>query len=168
MENNEKKPAVSLWAEDIQWDVDTSDIVQNLQECRWQKAAEIVGCDAERWAAFTDSEKEDFVEALGPARRAEILALPSTVEVPEDVWKRQNEDDNAISNWLSDEYEFCHGGYKLKWKMSDERCRELLDKMVAYVGDHSVSLFEQISVLQANGFTSQDLLALGFDEGVLD
>ena len=53
----------------------------------------------------------------------EILAeLPSEVEIPENfVYKNsleENEDEEAllddVSDWLSDEYGFCHDGFSIK------------------------------------------------------
>ena len=43
------------------------------------------------------------------AAAAEFMGLPEEVEIPDSV----GTDEDDISNWLSDEYEFCHKGFTL-------------------------------------------------------
>lgn len=43
----------------------------------------------------------------------ENLDLPTEVDIPDEVVAEQEDYEDAISDWLSDEYGFCHYGYEL-------------------------------------------------------
>lgn len=44
---------------------------------------------------------------------AEVLAsLPTEVEIPQDI--ADTDDDDAISDWLSDTFGFCHFGFSVE------------------------------------------------------
>lgn len=44
---------------------------------------------------------------------AEVLAsLPTEVEIPQDI--ADTDDDDAISDWLSDTFGFCHFGFSIE------------------------------------------------------
>lgn len=41
------------------------------------------------------------------------ITLPQEIQIPDDI---DQSDDDAISDWLSDEFGFCHKGFELIWK----------------------------------------------------
>ena len=93
------------------------------------------------------------------------VSLPSKVLIPEDVFNKYivQGDEDAVTDYLSNTYEFLVQGYDLEYSFSDERTMELLNSLVNFVQiNHSIS--ETIGILRDNDFSYMDMLGLGFDE----
>ena len=102
----------------IQWDIDFNDALERLDEMTDEKAAETLNVRTEEYRKLSEDERHDCAWDLWqhtPAALHAFMGLPDSVDVPEELLKtndRQSRDD-AISDWLSDEYGFCHNGFTL-------------------------------------------------------
>ena len=85
---------------DIICDIDAEDIYGVLDEMNVYKAAEALGIPTLTYANMTTEERHNYAK--------ELMNLPDTVEIPDGMT-----DVDEISEWLSDEYGFCHRGFKL-------------------------------------------------------
>ncbi len=76
-----------------------------------EEASEALGIPKATYANMSTVERHDFAYDSWHHHRTlidEFMGLPDEVEVPEGL-----EDDEDISDWLSDEYGFCHEGFEL-------------------------------------------------------
>lgn len=73
-------------ATEIIWDVDMDDVLNQLEEMSI----------------------DDLIKIIGNERLNAIMCLPNEIEIPEDI-----EDDDAISDYLSDVTNFCHKGFEI-------------------------------------------------------
>ena len=102
----------------IQWDIDVNDALERLDEMTDEKAAETLNMRTEEYRKLSEDARHDCAWDLWrhtPAALYAFMGLPDSVDVPEELLKindRQLRDD-AISDWLSDEYGFCHSGFTL-------------------------------------------------------
>ena len=101
-----------LIAKNIQWDFDIDEVFERLDNMPADKAAEELGIPKEKYANMTTEERHNFAYDLFhhcPAALDEFMGLPDEIEIP-----RELIEDEDISNWLSDEYGFCHEGFELE------------------------------------------------------
>ena len=101
-----------LYACNINWDVDMNDIYSVLDEMTAERAAEALEVPYDRYANMTTEERHQ--EAFDrfrdhPSLISEFMGLPEEVEIPSELAG----DDDAITEWLSDTYEFCIREYAL-------------------------------------------------------
>jgi len=105
-------------ATNIRWDIDFDEVYEKLDEMTYEAAAEAIGVPAETYANMTTEERHDYAYDLfhhSPATLDEFMGLPNEVIIPDELNKPDDEyyvDD--ISDWLSDEYGFCHEGFVLE------------------------------------------------------
>lgn len=106
---------------DIEWDVDFDGIVDTIMEWTPQSVAEVLNNISEKeWIAMNDKEKIDFVydsvyhNGINHELIANIMDLPREVELPFDVDKTNPNWDEEVTDYLTDEYEFSVGGFKLE------------------------------------------------------
>ena len=95
----------------IEWDIDIEDGLCVLDEMTYKDAAEALGISADTYANMTTDEKDEYATEVfekSPSTLIEIVDLPDTVEIPKHL--KNNE---SISDWLSDEFGFCHKGFVL-------------------------------------------------------
>lgn len=104
----------------IKWDVDMDYIYDRLDDMASEEAAESLGISKRIYANMTTSERYDLAYETFHGHDdliAEFMNLPTEVDIPEYLAKdyERNEDGYAedISDWLSDEYEFCNKGFNL-------------------------------------------------------
>ena len=112
---------MKIFATNIEWDVDMASITEAMSELSWREAAKAVDCPPERWAELNDTEKEDFAEEFfreDTAALAKLMKLPTEVEIPGDIADECEEDDD-VSDWLSDTYEFCVKGFVIEQRTFD-------------------------------------------------
>lgn len=109
-------------ATNIKWDVDTEDILAEVDNMSIDKIANIMGIPTDYFNAMTEEEQHNYVLDYvhhTPTSYASFLEdffnLPQEVEIPESLAKQYGEDNFAedISDWLSDTYEYCHGGFEI-------------------------------------------------------
>lgn len=70
----------------IIWDVDMNDVLDQLEEMS----------------------VDDLIKIIGNEHLNSIMCLPNEIEIPEDM-----EDDDAVSDYLSDVTGFCHKGFEI-------------------------------------------------------
>ena len=90
------------------WDIDDEDIYAVIDEMTVYRAAETLGIPTIIYANMTTKERHDYIDDLSRFEKQEIMNLPDEVDIPDDIT-----DEDDISEWLSDEYGFCHLGFKL-------------------------------------------------------
>lgn len=95
----------------IEWDIDIEDGLCVLDEMTYKNAAEALGVSADTYANMTSDERDEYATKVlekSPSTLIEIVGLPDTVEIPKHL-----KDVESISDWLSDEFDFCHKGFSL-------------------------------------------------------
>ena len=98
-------------AVNIQWDIDIDEALLLLDVIEPAQAAKELGISPEKYIAMTTEERHNYTKNIFrhfPKKLEEFMALPKEVEIHPDL---HNEDE--ISEWLSDEYSFCHKGFEL-------------------------------------------------------
>ena len=99
-------------ATDIQWDIDMDEVYEKLDDMSCENASEALGVSYRQYADMTTGERHDLAYDIfrhSPGALFDFLGLPEEVEIPEEVG--DNEED--ISNWLSDTFGYCHEGFGL-------------------------------------------------------
>ena len=99
-------------AKNIHWDIDMECVCDILDEMSAKEAAKALELPYDTYANMTDEEKNDWVYDFfsnRPDALMEFVDLPSEVELPKNLT-----DEDDISDWLSDEYGFCHDGFELE------------------------------------------------------
>ena len=109
-------------AKNIEWDVGAEDILTEVDNMSIDKISNLMGISTDYFNAMTEKEQHDYVLDYvyhTPTFYAKFLKdffnLPQEVEIPESLAKQYSEDNYAeeISDWLSDTYEVCHGGFEI-------------------------------------------------------
>lgn len=98
-----------MLATNIQWDIDIEEVFDILDEMRVEKAAEAIELPYDRYANMTTEERHDYAYDYfhhRPGALDEFMGLPKEVEIPQEL-----NDEEDISDWLSDTYGFCHKGF---------------------------------------------------------
>lgn len=95
----------------IEWEIDVEDGLCVLDEMTCKDAAEALGISADTYANMNSDERDEYATEVfekSPSTLIEIVGLPDTVELPKNL-----KDTESISDWLSDEFGFCHKGFWL-------------------------------------------------------
>jgi hypothetical protein len=95
----------------IQWDIDMEEVYERLDDMTVEAAAEALEIPVKTYANMTTEERHDYAYDKFhhcPAELEEFVGLPLEIEIPEELT-----DDEDISDWLSDEYGYCHKGFEL-------------------------------------------------------
>lgn len=106
------KNVKGLVAYDIQWDVDMDELYEKFDDMSAEKAADILACPKRIYANMNDGERHDLIHDRfhhNMLDSAEFVGLPNEVALPKELI---NEED--ISNYLSDEFGYCHESFSLK------------------------------------------------------
>jgi len=101
-----------LKAINVQWDFDMDEVYEKLDNMIPEKAAEELGIPKDTYGRMATEERHDYAYDLFhhcPASLDEFMGLPDAIAVPAGMT-----DPEDISEWLSDEYGFCHRGFELK------------------------------------------------------
>lgn len=102
-----------LKAYGIKWDVDIREVLEKLDDMSFYQAAEALEIPVDKYANMNTSERHDYAYDYFHHRhdgcKADFVGLPEEVDVPAELT-----DDEDISDWLSDEFGYCHGGFELK------------------------------------------------------
>ena len=103
-------------------------------------------------------------ESDGVTVPQEDLGLPTNIEIDDD--KIESLDEDAVTDWLSNEYGYCVFGYDL-CQVPYTRAIELINSFI----DH-ISVAENISTvieeLSNRGFTKNELLFFNFSQADID
>lgn len=105
---------MATYVYDIKWDVDSDAIARRLEEIGDEEAAKVVRLPYRSYARdFTKEQRLEWAENFfvrHPEVLAELMGLPTEVEVPEDV-----DDFNgySISDWLNETYGFVQNGFSI-------------------------------------------------------
>ena len=100
-----------LKAVDIEWDVDLDEAYELLDSMDDTKAAEIFMINPVVYARMSEEDRHDHAYYCFHHHSvdiAEFVGLPNEVVVPDCL-----DNDEDISDWLSDEYGYCHRGFDL-------------------------------------------------------
>lgn len=107
-------------AYNIDWDVDMEEVYEALDEMDDDEALDLLGISEEPYKNLSLSERHEYVDYLTVGAICDIheklFGLPVEVHIPEDVEHRYHEegdDPEVISDWLSNEYGYCHEGFRL-------------------------------------------------------
>ena len=104
-------------AYNIQWDVDFDEVYEVLSNMTARQGAESLGLPYDTYANMTTSERNDYAYDVFrhcPGALDEFLGLSNEIIIPDTLI-----DDEDISDWLSDEYGYCHNGFECK-EVEDE------------------------------------------------
>ena len=88
------------------------EVFEVIVEMSAKRAAEWFGIPYDRYANMSTEERHDWAyDAFHHNRKslAEFMGLPEEVEIPDSI----ADDEDMITDWLSDEYGFCIEGYSL-------------------------------------------------------
>lgn len=99
-------------AYDIKWNIDMEEVYEKLDDMTCERAASELGIPENIYKNMTTEEKHDYAYDQFRHNRLDLydfMCAPSFVIVPEEM--EYNEE--AISDWLSDTYGWCHTGFKL-------------------------------------------------------
>lgn len=97
----------------IVWNIDMGQIYEKLDEMASEEAAKALGLPKGTYANMTTSERHDYAYETFHGHDtavAEFMGLPTETDIPDDI----GDDEDAISDYLSDEYGFCHKGFSLE------------------------------------------------------
>ena len=130
-----------LKAYDIEWDFDKDQILERIDEAEPKEMAKLIGIPVKKYESLTQEERYDWANDKFrhcPALLDEFMGLPDEVDIPLELV-----DDEDIANWLSDEYGFCHEGFKLKTiarhkipkKIYCPNCGKELIRLEPYIGE---------------------------------
>lgn len=104
----------------IDWDVDIEEVYEALDKMDDDDACDLLGISVEHYKHLSSSERHAYVEYVTDGAICdiyeELFGLPYEIQVPEDVESRYHEegdDPEVISDWLSNEYGYCHEGFNL-------------------------------------------------------
>lgn len=87
------------------WDIDMKQILEKLDNMIVDNAVKTLGISYQTYINMNTSEIHDYVYSMfehNQSAAAEFMGLPEKVEIPDSV----GIDEDDISDWLSDEYEF--------------------------------------------------------------
>lgn len=96
----------------IIWDIDMKQILEKLDDMTADNAVKALQIPYQTFINMSTSEIHDYAYDMfehNQAAATEFMGLPEEVEIPDSV----GTDEDDISDWLSDEYEFCHKGFTL-------------------------------------------------------
>ena len=116
----------NLIAKNIQWDISIDEVNEYLDDISEEKAAELLELPVDRYRNMTEGERHDYTYdciyhngIYNRVRAAEIMGVPEDVKIPEGIYNPED-----ISDWLSDEYGYCHEGFTIGFDSSFEREEE--------------------------------------------
>lgn len=98
-------------AYNIHWDIDIDEALDVLDKMTVTSASKFIEIPERQYENMTTSERHDYAYSYFrhcPGALDDLFGLPETIEIPESIT-----DDDDISDWLSDEYGFCHKGFSL-------------------------------------------------------
>lgn len=105
-----------MQAINIKWDIDIDDVMHALDEMSNRKASEILLCPYKEWTNMAYQDQRKYVEYALQNEQSilnNIMELPDSVVIPKFVYESCSDVYDEVSDWLSDEYGFCHAGFEL-------------------------------------------------------
>ena len=126
--NEYKKDREFRTVSNIMWSPDVEILMEQLENVSEEKAAKAMEIPLDHYKNMTCSERLDYLYDMLRHNRAsdylltEVLDMPSTVVLPEEVVKEaiEDHDDEVISEYLSDKYGFFHEGFTLSEELEAE------------------------------------------------
>ena len=130
-----------LKAYDIWWDFDKDQIFERIDETDSAEMAKIIDITPKQYESLSPEERHDLAYDKFrhcPALLDEFMGLPDEIDIPPELV-----DPEDISDWLSDEYGFCHEGFQLKTvekhkipkKIYCPNCGKELIRLEPYIGE---------------------------------
>jgi len=156
-----KQPS-ALWAKEIEWDIDIADILDRLDEMLYEAAAEALEIPAKQYASMTTAERHDYAYDYFRGQdeaKAGFMGLPTEAKIPDSI---AEDDYDAISDWLSDEYGFCHKKFTVGRKqIFTVRVQEVLRRDVTVEAENADDAEEKVRGMYSNEgivLTSDDFI----------
>ena len=129
------KKAITLKATNIKWDIDIEDGYGKLDEMSVDEASEKLGIPAKTYANMTTSERHDYAFECwhrSEAALAEFMDIDDEMDIPDPT--NPDWDEDTISDYISDESGWCHGGFTLECNLTkDELIEEGLDQLAEII-----------------------------------
>lgn len=99
-------------AYDIEWDIDIEEAFEKLDTMTLEEAAVALDIQLPLYSKMNAIERRDFTYDRFRHNHidlAEFIGAPEYVDIPKEI----EDDEEAISDWLSDEFGWCHRGFRL-------------------------------------------------------
>ena len=100
-------------AYDIEWDIDIEEAFEKLDTMTLEEAAAALDIQLPLYSKMNTIERRDFAYdrfCHNHTNLADFIGVPNKVDIPEEIAKEGTE---AISDWLTDEFGWCHRGFRL-------------------------------------------------------
>lgn len=129
----------------ICWDIDMDEVYEKLDTMSAKDAAKVLELSEREYAKMSVEDRHDWAEEHFrhcPGDLDAFLGLPDEVEIPSEVINdprcRESRDVliDYISNWLSDEYGYCHTEFGLMYKKKIAVSQDEA-KVIQYAIDHN-------------------------------
>ncbi len=162
-----------MFAFDILWNVDTEEGIEKLDNMTSEEAAKALGIPTEAYNNMSSSERHDYAFDLwhhSPATLLEFMGVPDMVEIPAEIADDPEYSSpemkgaliECISDWLSDEYGFCHEGFEIDRDYEDfVPDREMVDFWMDKFLDEKVpfsTLQVSLEIKETKGTISNEAL----------
>lgn len=104
----------------VQWDFDMDEVYERLDSMSEKAAADALEVALSDYSRMSVLERHDLAEHLFhhcPAKLDEFVGLPDEIEVPDPItsaYSDPEELEEVISDWLSEEFGYCHSGFEVK------------------------------------------------------
>ena len=107
-----KQVVKGIVAYDIKWNIDMSDVLKQLDEMSAKTASEALDIPYHIYANMSTDERHNFAYDRfhhNYCDKAEFMGIPEEILIPKELV-----DEEDISEWLTNEKEYCHEGFRLK------------------------------------------------------
>ncbi len=100
-----------MTAINIKWDIDMEEVYETLDCTTLKRAADVLKIPYERYLHMTEDERHSFAYNYFhhcPGALEDYLNIPNEIPLPYEF-----SSDEDISDWISDQYGYCHNGFEL-------------------------------------------------------
>ena len=172
-DNNLQKGKITAY--NIKWDIDKDDALATFDEMSIKKKAEYLDLSVNK---FKQLSKEEIEKKLDDKWYdvwkeeydfSDIMGLPKDVLLPDRVaedYRQQDYDDDVITDYLSDEYNWCVKGYDIfdYDKVYKETAKEVFEEFNGYENGHSSYMIADVDKEAFTDFFVNLVLSEGFEE----
>ena len=155
-------------ATNVKWDVDEEDIENGLLEMSTEYIAKILDLSVDDCINKSPNDIYEYTIDLFhhcPAKLDDFLLyaydIPAKIEIPECF---ACDDIEEISDWLSDEYGFCHNGFCLEF--SEKDMKQQNDKIIKLKTQltNAIDVLYQKSSYSYEGLNDENFIAMICEE----
>lgn len=108
----------------IKWNIDIEEAQEMLDNMTVEAAADALKIPKDMYAYMSTAERHGIAHDRFHHNFVDIvkfIGAPEEVEIPKEI----GNDEDAISDWLSDEYGWCHEGFDLAWSSTEEKAYDI-------------------------------------------